>query len=119
MSFVFEPATDNVKARQSFVVHIGTMLDFRNADQFKQICQEKVRAGARDFILDFSGTNLLDSVGLGAIFSLYRQVTPVNGHVLFAAATGSVASLIQVTKIHKIFRQFPSVQGAQKALATL
>ena len=112
MSFVLEPTNDH----ESVVVHIGKALDFRNAAEFKTVCQEKVREGARNFILDFSDTGILDSTGLGSIFSLYRQVSPLNGQVVFASVSRPVQGVVRLTHIYKVFRQFHTVEEAQGAL---
>ncbi len=112
MSFVLEPTNDH----ESVIVRIGKVLDFRNAAEFTTVWQEKVREGALNFILEFSETAILDSTGLGSIFSLYRQVSPLNGLVVFASVSRPVQVVVQMTRTYKIFRQFPSVEAAQEAL---
>ncbi len=112
MSFVLETTNDP----ESVIVRIGKALDFRNAAEFKTVCQEKVREGSRNFILEFSDTGILDSTGLGSIFSLYRQVSPLNGQVVFASVSRPVQVVVQLTRTYKVFRQFPSVEAAQEAL---
>ncbi|MEM9998126.1 MAG: STAS domain-containing protein [Bacteroidota bacterium] len=94
------------------VVRIGKALDFRNAAQFKTACQNHIRAGVRHFVLDFSGTGILDSTGLGAVFSMYRQLTPLGGQVVFASVSRPVQVVVQLTRTYKVFRQFPSVESA-------
>lgn len=111
MSFDIEP-----KTQETVVVRIGKALDFRNAADFKTTCQEQVREGIRNFILDFSETGILDSTGLGSIFSLYRQVSPLNGQVVFASVSRPVQVVVQLTRTYKVFRQFPSVDAAQEAM---
>ena len=76
----------------------------------------EVRDGTRNFILDFSETGILDSTGLGSIFSLYRQVSPLNGQVVFASVSRPVQVVVQLTRTYKVFRQFPTVEAAQEAL---
>jgi anti-sigma B factor antagonist len=110
-SFVIEPGNE-----QTVTVRIGKALDFRNAAQFKSACQEQVSSGIQNFILDFSETGILDSTGLGSIFSLYRQVSPLNGQVVFAAVSRPVQVVVQLTRTYKVFRQFPSVEAARDAL---
>ena len=112
MSFVLEPTNDH----ESVIVRIGKALDFRNAAEFKAVCQEKVREGARNFMLDFSDTRMLDSTGLGSIFSLYRQVAPLNGQVVFVSVSRPVQVVVQLTRTYKIFRRFHTVEEAQGAL---
>ena len=90
-------------------------LDFRNAAEFKAACQEYARQGTRYFVLDFSGTGILDSTGLGVIFSLYRQLTPGGGQVVFASVSRPVQVVVQLTRTYKVFRQFPTVDAAIQA----
>lgn len=111
MSFAVEPWT-----QQTVIVRVGKALDFRNAADFKAACQEQVRAGVRNFVLDFSETGILDSTGLGSIFSLYRQVSPMEGQVVFAAVSRPVQVVVQLTRTYKVFRQFPTVESAREAL---
>ena len=111
MSFSIDPVT-----QETVTVKIGKALDFRNAADFKTTCQDQVQTGARNFILDFSETGILDSTGLGSIFSLYRQVSPLNGQVVFASVSRPVQVVVQLTRTYKVFRQFPSVDAAREAL---
>ncbi len=112
MSFAIEPTTE-----QTVVVRIGKALDFRNAAEFKSACQDQVKAGARNFILDFTETGILDSTGLGSIFSMYRQVSPLDGQVVFASVSRPVQVVVQLTRTYKVFRQFQTVEAAQASLS--
>ena len=111
MSFTIQKTTPTTA-----VVRVGKALDFRNAADFKASCQEHTRAGTRYFVLDFSGTGILDSTGLGVIFSLYRQLTPIGGQVVFASVSRPVQVVVQLTRTYKVFRQFPTVEAAYEAL---
>lgn len=102
---------------ETVVIHVGEALDFRNADEFKETFQKHVDMGVRQFILDFSDTEVLDSTGLGSIFSLYRAVSPDDGRVAFADVSEPVQVVVQLTRTYKVFRQFPSVEAAQEALS--
>ncbi len=111
MSFSFQSATPDTA-----VVRIGKALDFRNAADFKTVSQGQIQDGTRNFVLDFSGTGILDSTGLGAIFSLYRQLTPLGGQVVFAAVSRPVQVVVQLTRTYKVFRQYPTVEAAHQQL---
>lgn len=97
------------------IVRVGKALDFRSAAEFKAACQEHARQGIRYYVLDFSGTGILDSTGLGVIFSLYRQLTPAGGQVVFASVSRPVQVVVQLTRTYKVFRQFPTVEAALQA----
>lgn len=98
------------------VLTVGKALDFRNAAAFKQACQEKIADDVRHFILDFSDTGILDSTGLGAIFSVYRQVNPSGGKVVFASVSRPVQVVVQLTRTYKVFNQYGTVDEARQAL---
>lgn len=103
------------RSSETVVVRIGEALDFRNADDFKETFQEHVEDGVRNFILDFSETEVLDSTGLGSIFSLYREISPDDGKVAFAEVSRPVQVVVQLTRTYKVFRQFPTVEEASEA----
>lgn len=111
MSFSVEPLSSD-----TVVIRMGEALDFRNADTFKSTFQKKIDDGIRNFILDFSETAVLDSTGLGSIFSLYRQISPDDGQVAFADVSRPVQVVVQLTRTYKVFRQFPTVDAAEDAL---
>ena len=106
----------NHQSEHTTVIRIGEALDFRNAADFKALCQEEVDDGMRNFVLDFSDTGILDSTGLGSIFSLYRKVSPNDGQVVFASVSRPVQVVVQLTRTYKVFRQFPTVEEAREAL---
>ncbi len=110
MSFALESIS-----QQSVIVRVGKSLIFSNADAFKQACLDEVRDGARNFILDFSETGILDSTGLSAIFSLHKQVSPRKGEVVFASVSPPVRIVIQMTGIHRVFQRYSSVEAAREA----
>ena len=111
MSFSIQTASPDIA-----VVRIGKALDFRNAGEVKTACQASIQTGTRNFVLDFSGTGILDSTGLGAIFSLYRQLTPLGGQVVFAAVSRPVQVVVQLTRTYKVFRQYPTIEAAHQQL---
>ena len=112
MSVVLEPH----KNPASIIVHVGKSLDFSNASAFKSACFDRLQLGARSFIIDFSETGILDSTGLGAIFSLYREAARHEGKVVFASLTSPVRMVIQVSRIHRIFPSYASVEAACAAV---
>ncbi len=111
MSFSIEPIQEDTA-----VVRVGKTLDFRNAAEFKSTCKKKVQTGVRNFILDFEDTGILDSTGLGAIFSLYRQLNTLGGQVVFANISRPVEVVVQLTRTYKVFKQFPNVDAARSAV---
>lgn len=111
MSFKVETVSE-----QTVVVHVGDRLDFRNAGELKSICQRQAQSGSRYFIFDFENTSVLDSSGLGAIFSLYRKLNSVDGQLALANPSEPVQTVVRLTRTDRIFDQFGSVGEARNAL---
>ncbi len=102
--------------KTAVIVHLDETLDFSNAAAFKAVCFDRIHLGARHFVLDFSNTGILDSTGLGAIFSLYREVTRLEGQVVFASLTTPVRVVMQISRIQRVFPSYTSVEAACEAV---
>ncbi len=107
MAFTIERAD-----KKTAVVHFGPTLDFRNADDFKAASHAEVKAGIRRFVLDFAETRVLDSAGLGAIFSLQRKVFGVGGRIVFAAASRPVQAIVKAVYLYRVFAVYKTVGDA-------
>ena len=99
------------------VVEVGAVLDFTIAERFKRLLRERIDGGTRYIVLDFSDTIVLDSRGLGAIFSLHREFSPLGGTIAFANVSGAVRMVARLTRIDRVFPQFNSVQAATETRA--
>ncbi len=111
-TFVFEE-----KDHKTVVVKVGRSFDFRNAREFKKLSEEQVREGKINFILDFTNTGILDSTGLGAIYTIMRIVSPMDGRVVFASVSRPVQVVVQLTRTYKVFDQFQTVDEALESLS--
>ncbi len=94
------------------VVHVGSRLTFKNAQGFTDLWEALIDAGIRHAVLDFSRTGILDSTGLGAVFSLYKSLSTLQGSVRFAAPSNPVLVVMQLARIYKIFPPYPTVEAA-------
>lgn len=98
------------------LVRVGDRLDFRNADHFKGLARDLVGSGTRRVILDFSGTDVLDSTGLGAIFSLYRRLNTLGGEMALVEPTSQVETMLKLTRTNRVFERYDSIEEARSAL---
>ena len=112
MSFIFEKS----RSPEAAIIRVGKVLDFRNAEAFQEACQKSLQEGTETFVFDFSETGILDSTGLGSIFKLYRQISPLNGRVVLASLSRPVQIVIQMTRTYKVFPSFASVEAALASL---
>jgi anti-sigma B factor antagonist len=75
-----------------------------------------LRAGARYFVVDLGEVRFVDSTGLAALVRLYRRVRIGEGDVRLARVPPSVASVLELTRLNRVFDIFPS---AAEAAATI
>lgn len=98
------------------VVRVGSRLDFENADHFKSLARDLVGSGTRRVILDFSRTDVLDSTGLGAVFSLYRRLNTLGGRMVLVNPTSQVETMLKLTRTDRVFDRYPSVEEATDSI---
>ena len=110
MSVIVEPY------KTATIVHVGRTLDYSNAKAFKEACFDRLELGTQHFILDFSRTGILDSTGLGAIFSIYRETSINDGKVVFAALTSPVRNRMALPSITGIAAAGPMFPRPRTAL---
>ena len=105
------------KDQETVVIKAGPALDFRNAALFRKQCESMAEAGANTFVVDLSETDVLDSTGLGALFTMYRHMKKQGGRIMLAAPTRAVVVVIALTKCDRIFDTYPTVEAALRSIA--
>ena len=99
------------------VLAVSGEVDVYTAPALRDRIADLLDSGQHQLVIDLGGVEFLDSTGLGVIFSLYRQLTPAGGQVVFASVSRPVQVVVQLTRTYKVFRQFPTVEAALEAAA--
>ncbi|HEY7618033.1 MAG TPA: STAS domain-containing protein [Terriglobales bacterium] len=73
---------------------------------------KKLVAENKKIILNLSGTNYIDSGGLGTLVSLYTSAKTAGSSIKLANLTQRVGDLLQVTKLLTVFDVYDSEQKA-------
>lgn len=94
------------------LISVERTLDFRSAAELKTICQAQIRAGVPNLILDFGGTEFVDSTGLGVLMTLYKQTSACGGWIALTGVKSAVEAMLRLTRIDKILPQYPSPLAA-------
>lgn len=103
---------------ESVLIDVGSTLDFRDSQEFLENCEILLEEGVTCFLLNFEETRVLDSAGLGAIFSLHRRMrrNDADGRIIFARPTAHVQTVIRLTRAARIVEVYDTVQEAVDAL---
>ena len=91
-------------------------LDAAVAVELKQQLIGCIDQGAINLLLDLGAVEFVDSTGLSAIISALKAATSLGGEVVLLRPTGTVQSILELTRLHQVFRIYESAEAALKAL---
>jgi anti-sigma B factor antagonist len=91
-------------------------VDARSASDLKEKIGGSVGRGFDRIVLDLEEVEFVDSSGMGAIVSGLKLLASSSNLVISGAST-PVRELFKVTRMDQVFRMFPTIAEAQKALA--
>jgi anti-anti-sigma factor len=86
---------------------LTTMFSFQN--EFRAIKPQVL-------ILDLSETPYMDSAGLGLIMNYYVSAEGSGRKMLLASVNERVLSLLEMTKVDKVLKSYPTVETAEASL---
>ena len=108
----------DVSNRQDWTVLAVTgELELATAPQLRQRVVGLVSAGDIRLILELSGVDFIDSVGLGVLVAVLKRVRGRGGEVVVAGAGPRVGDLLRVTRLDEILDLYPDVDAALSAVS--
>lgn len=88
-------------------------LDAKQVPEFKERAQRLIEQHQAHFVVfDLQKLQFIDSSGLGAFLSLFRQITSRSGKMALVSMTPSVKTIFELVSMQKIFPCFPSIDSA-------
>lgn len=82
---------------------VGAQLTVSNRQELKELFLAELAQGERRLLLDFTGTEFIDSSGLGLLVSLAKKVREANGELRLANLDPDLRSLFELTKLTSLF----------------
>ncbi len=86
-----------------------------NRQELKNLVSERLEAGERRFVIDFSRTGYIDSSGLGALVTISKQVREQGGEMRLAGLNDDLRTLFELTKLDTLFTISNSAEQALSA----
>lgn len=87
-------------------------LDAHNAQELKDYLQEIFSAGYNRLIIDLGSVRFIDSSGLGALVSGFKNAISRQGELRLCALQPQVRSMFELTRLHRVFEISPSASDA-------
>jgi anti-sigma B factor antagonist len=76
----------------------------------------KARLGPRPIVLDLAGVEFMDSSGLGVLVGAHKEAAAQGGALVLAAPTPRVHKIFKITKLHKVFALYETLDEAVESL---
>jgi anti-sigma B factor antagonist len=79
---------------------------------FKKLLQEIIGAEKFKIVVNLSKCEFIDSSIVGVLVHSNKKVTPMGGDLRLACLNSAVYSMMELTRMHRIFESFPTVEAA-------
>lgn len=87
-------------------------LDANNSEEFKLELRQAIESGAKNLIVDLKEVLFIDSSGLGALVSGYKNASAIHGSCKLSSLQSQVKSMFELTRLHRVFDIFTTVEDA-------
>ncbi len=87
---------------QTWVTLVGSMYVEESAE-LRQDLIRCIEAGDKQFVLDLTGLDYIDSSGLGTLVAIHKRALQNGGSVALKGAKGIVKDLLGLTSLDKVF----------------
>jgi len=101
---------------QLTVVKIQGDLNAELAETLRTLARENLNKTTRDFVLDMTATEFIDSQGLETLLWLQEECGQKLGQVRLAGSTPNVEKILQLTRLSPRFDRHADVDAAIKSL---
>jgi anti-sigma B factor antagonist len=87
-------------------------LDAHNSNDLKEEMQRLFQDGKKNILIDLSEVRFIDSSGLGALVSGFKNAITNQGNLKLSSLQPQVKSMFELTRLHRVFEIFPSAGEA-------
>ncbi len=87
-------------------------LDAHNSGELKDRFLRLLEEGCRQLVVDLSSVTFIDSSGLGALLSGYKNATQRGGSLVLSGPQPRVRAMFELTRLNRVFDIYPRLQDA-------
>lgn len=90
-------------------------LDAHNSGELKNQMLRLFEEGKNNLVVDLQEVRFVDSSGLGALVSGFKNASARNGNLKLCSLQPQVKSMFELTRLHRVFEIY---SGTEEALAS-
>ncbi len=87
-------------------------MDAHNSGRLKERMLQLFDEGKYQLLIDLSGVRFIDSSGLGALVSGFKNASAHDGNLKLCCLQPQVRSMFELTRLHRVFEIFTTVDEA-------
>ncbi len=90
-------------------------LDAHNSGDLKAEMLRLFTEGNKNVLVDLKEVRFIDSSGLGALVSGFKNAISQQGNLKLSSLQPQVKSMFELTRLHRVFEIYPSTEEAQES----
>jgi len=100
----------------SILRYQGERLDAHNSDALKAKIKETFEGGVKSVLVDLAEVRFIDSSGLGALVSGFKNAVAFKGVLALTGFQDQVRSMFELTRLNRVFDIYATREEALAAL---
>jgi|AMWB02.1.fsa_nt_gi anti-sigma B factor antagonist len=110
-----------IEARETngvtLLVLVNDRLDAHNSDLVKGRLRDVFASGAKDVVVDLSEVRFIDSSGLGAMVSGFKNAVSHHGRLVLSGLQTQPRSMFDLTRLTRVFDIYENAEAALGSFA--
>lgn len=99
------------------VVYAGDYVNKLSGERIERECRLKLAAGCRALVINFKGTELVNSIGVSILLGVIDAASDTGAHVVFAGVNRHTIKLFELLGLTRHVALAESEEAALKTLA--
>jgi anti-sigma B factor antagonist len=87
-------------------------VDAHNSDELKDKLKNLFESGSKNILVELRDVRFIDSSGLGALVSGYKNAITHQGTLKLSTLQPQVKSMFELTRLHRVFDIYPTTEDA-------
>ena len=98
------------------VLVISGPMDVATTPELRDSLVRLIDEGHHRLVLDLSGVDFIDSMGLGAIVGVVHRLRPYDGALAMAAPSAQVRHVVEITQLVRVIALYDTTEAAVSAV---
>jgi anti-sigma B factor antagonist len=99
----------------TYVIALTGEVDLYTAPEFKQQLLDAISKGAKNVVVDLSGTTFIDSTTLGVLVGGVKRLRGQDGQLSLVCTDRNIAKIFEITGLDRVFQIYPARDEALTA----